>query len=327
MELNTINLCDNLEFLKTLPDNSVDAIITDSPYGLSKKQPLLKILQAWITTGYLEITGKGFMGKTWDAFVPQPIFWKECYRVLKPGAYCVSFFGCRTYHLGTTAMEIAGFEVRDQYDWIFATGMPKSKENVKPAHEPIAICRKPGGQLRALPEDCRLERGSLPGNIMFDEEAAEQFDNVVGIRKSGGGRKGEAGKRCYEKTLASDVYAPIYTKGGERFWDEDRQDWYSFTDSYNDEGGPSRYFYVSKASPTERAGSKLPTIKPLNLMIQLVKLFCPVGGICLDPHGGSGPTAEACLETGRHYILVDNDPNSIADANARVGRWHKKKAA
>jgi|SRR5882762_2534049 len=126
MKVNILVLSDNLEYIKTLPDNSIDSIITDSPYGLSKKQYLLKILQAWLDHGYLEIKGSGFMGKKWDAFVPQPILWKECLRVLKPGGYLLSFFGTRTYQLGTLAIEIAGFEIRDMICWHYASGFPKN---------------------------------------------------------------------------------------------------------------------------------------------------------------------------------------------------------
>jgi DNA modification methylase len=84
--------------------NSIDAIVTDCPYGLGKEPDATGTLQAWITTGYHEIKGSGFMGKEWDAFVPQPLFWKEAFRVLKPGGYVLAFFGTRTYDWGTMAI-------------------------------------------------------------------------------------------------------------------------------------------------------------------------------------------------------------------------------
>lgn len=341
LPLNTINLSDNIEFLKTLPDNTVDAIITDSPYGLGKKQNLLKIMQAWITTGYLEISGKGFMGKKWDAFVPQPVLWKECYRVLKPGGYCLSFFGTRTYHLGTLAMELAGFEVRDQIDWIYGSGFPKSKATLKPGHEPIAVCRKPGPlqllnidecRIGVLPEDkghrpnfeqhSKVKKGAIygkfnekvykdisagrwPSNVIIDETIPELIDVQSGI-------SGNENRTFKVNTNRNGNIEFTTHKEG------------SLTPMYNDIGGASRFFYCAKASPSERAGMTHPTIKPVKLMTQLVKLFCPVGGIVCDPHGGSGPTAEACAETGRDYILIDNDPVSVEEANGRMERWAAK---
>lgn len=54
---------DNIEYLRTLPDNSVDSVVTDAPYGLGKEPNVIEMLNAWITVGYLEVTGTGFMGK------------------------------------------------------------------------------------------------------------------------------------------------------------------------------------------------------------------------------------------------------------------------
>ena len=123
---NIIAFSDNIEYIRTLPDNSIDAIVTDSPYGLGKEPDVIKMLQAWLDHGYLEVSGKGFMGKKWDCFVPQPVLWKECLRVLKPGGHLLSFFGTRTYDWGTMAIRLAGFEIRDCIQWLYGSGFPKS---------------------------------------------------------------------------------------------------------------------------------------------------------------------------------------------------------
>ena len=76
---------------------------------------------------YTRFNGKPvWSGNSWDAFVPQPILWKEVFRVLKPGGHLLSFFGTRTYDLGVMAIRLAGFEVRDKLAWIYSTGFPKS---------------------------------------------------------------------------------------------------------------------------------------------------------------------------------------------------------
>ena len=93
---------DNIESLKKLPDNSIDSVVTDPPYGLS------------------------FMNKKWDYDVPSVEFWKEVYRVLKPGGHILSFGGTRTYHRMVVNMEDAGFEIRDQIMWLYGSGFPKS---------------------------------------------------------------------------------------------------------------------------------------------------------------------------------------------------------
>ncbi len=154
---------DALEIMRDIPDNSIDSIVTDSPYGLGKEPNPIELLTAWIDHGYLEIKGNGFMGKKWDSFVPQPILWKEAYRILKPGGYLLSFFGTRTYDWGTLAIRLAGFEIRDMITWHYGTGFPKSLNigkalekmdidpaqyedygtALKPATEPICVARKP----------------------------------------------------------------------------------------------------------------------------------------------------------------------------------------
>ncbi len=116
----------NIDLLKNYPDNYFDAVVTDPPYGLGKEPNAEELMKNWIEKGYHEISGTGFMGKEWDAFVPQPIFWKEVFRVLKHGGHVVSFFGTRTYDWGVMAMRFAGFEVRDCIQWLYGSGFPKS---------------------------------------------------------------------------------------------------------------------------------------------------------------------------------------------------------
>jgi site-specific DNA-methyltransferase (adenine-specific) len=93
-----------LETLATLPDNSVDSIVTDPPYEL------------------------GFMGKSWDAsgIAYNQDLWAQCLRVLKLGGHLLAFSGSRTYHRMTVAIEDAGFEIRDQIMWLYGSGFPKS---------------------------------------------------------------------------------------------------------------------------------------------------------------------------------------------------------
>ena len=116
----------NIEFLKNYPDNYFDAVVTDPPYGLGKEPNAAELMKDWVEFGYHEVKGTGFMGKEWDAFVPQPVFWKEVFRVLKHGGHVLSFFGTRTYDWGVMSMRFAGFEVRDCIQWLYGSGFPKS---------------------------------------------------------------------------------------------------------------------------------------------------------------------------------------------------------
>lgn len=85
-----------------MPDKSIDAVVTDPPYGLS------------------------FMGKRWDYDVPGVEIWEQCLRVLKPGGYLLAFAGTRTQHRMAARIEDAGFEIRDMLAWMYGSGFPKS---------------------------------------------------------------------------------------------------------------------------------------------------------------------------------------------------------
>lgn len=392
--LNKLHLGDNLEILDSLPDNSIDAIITDSPYGLGKEPDAVKCLQDWIDHGYHDIKGKGFMGKHWDAFVPQPILWKKCFRVLKPGGHLLSFFGTRTYDWGTLAIRLAGFEIRDCIMWVYGSGFPKSldiskaidkaagelnivselpafgiggKETfnghkqgatykitepvtdeakqwsgygtaLKPACEPICVARKPligsvvenvlqygtgginidagrietdeitgwqgspgftktvlnGGSDNA--QDPRPSTGRWPANIVHD--GSDEVLDLFPYTKSGGKKPTDNRKKGYGESI---------TKTG---WGYKAIE-YDFTTS---EGTAARFFYCAKTSPAERAGRKHPTIKPLALMEYLVKVFCPKGGVCLDPFAGTGTTLVAAANVGCSYIGIEQDESSYNEA-------------
>jgi site-specific DNA-methyltransferase (adenine-specific) len=101
---NNLILGDSLQKLKILEDNSIDSCVTDPPYEL------------------------GFMNQGWDktGIVYNIELWKEVLRVLKPGGHLLAFSGTRTYHRMTCAIEDAGFEIRDQIQWIYGQGFPKS---------------------------------------------------------------------------------------------------------------------------------------------------------------------------------------------------------
>ncbi len=120
-----IHVGDCLEVMRGMADASVDAIVTDPPYGLS------------------------FMGKKWDYDVPATEVWAECLRVLKPGGHLLAFAGTRTQHRMAVRIEDAGFEVRDMIAWVYGSGFPKSHNGpwggtaLKPSLEPITVARKP----------------------------------------------------------------------------------------------------------------------------------------------------------------------------------------
>lgn len=137
---------DCLPLLRTFGDNTIDSVVTDPPYGLTDHKPsvVVSAITAWVTGDRERVPdGKGFMGKKWDAFVPPPAVWDECFRTLKPGAHMAVFAGSRTAGLMDIAIRLAGFEIRDTVTWLYSNGFPKAKTVLKPASEPIIMARKP----------------------------------------------------------------------------------------------------------------------------------------------------------------------------------------
>jgi DNA modification methylase len=143
----TIHTGDCRDALAAMDAESIDACVTDTPYGLSTildpanldrealwqkinageaELPIVRLLRSWLDTGENPIVkGRGFMGKEWDALVPAPNTWRALWRVMKPGAYLFAFGGTRTADLITMSIRLAGFEVEDTIAWMFGSGFPK----------------------------------------------------------------------------------------------------------------------------------------------------------------------------------------------------------
>lgn len=134
MDKFTLHHGDCLEVMTTLPDNSVEAVVTDPPYEL------------------------GFMGKAWDSsgIAYNADVWRECLRILKPGGYLLAFGGSRTYHRLAVAIEDAGFEIRDQIQWIYGSGFPKSLDVSK------AIDKMKGAEREIISSGAAVKR-MIPG--------------------------------------------------------------------------------------------------------------------------------------------------------------------
>jgi len=156
----TLHHGDCLEVLRALPACSVDACVTDPPYGLtSAKKGGSGVASVDLESPYGRSrigTGNGpggFMGMKWDSDVPPVEIWREVLRVLRPGGHLLAFAGTRTQHRMAVNIEDAGFEIRDMIAWVYGSGFPKSHNldgkwqgwgtALKPALEPITIARKP----------------------------------------------------------------------------------------------------------------------------------------------------------------------------------------
>lgn len=274
---------DCLEKLATLRDNSIDAVVTDPPYGLGEAPDALTMLRDWLETGHHDVKSKrGFMGKTWDNFVPQPRVWHEVFRVLKPGGHVLAFAGTRTQDLMSLGLRLAGFEIRDLVAWVYGSGFPKSHNlegewdgwgtALKPALEPITLARKP------------LE-GTVAANVLkwhtgaisVDACRVHADDAKEGRERHGGGAKFAEGASGFNQDAittspagrwpanlihdGSEEVVGLFPQSSGGAWPAkgaqfgmsggDRKQRGERTEM-KDSGSAARFFYCAKVSPSER---------------------------------------------------------------------------
>lgn len=280
---------DCLEKLATLRDNSIDAVVTDPPYGLGEAPDALAMLRDWLETGHHDVKSKrGFMGKTWDNFVPQPRVWHEVFRVLKPGGHVLAFAGTRTQDLMSLGLRLAGFEIRDLVAWVYGSGFPKSHNlegewegwgtALKPALEPITLARKPlegtvaanvlkwhTGAInvdacRVHADDAKEGRERHGGGAKF-AEGASGF-NQDAITTSPAGRwpanlihdGSEEVVGLFPDTGKSTGGRTVKRSGGGNVGSGKASEasWTNDDPGYGDSGSAARFFYCAKVSPSER---------------------------------------------------------------------------
>lgn len=338
MQLNLLN-GDCLPLLKTLPANSVDSIITDPPYGLTKLPDINHVLSQWLQFDDYEHDQPGFMNKEWDSFVPAPCVWRQCLRVLKPGGHLMSFFGARTYDLGSMAIRLAGFEVRDQIMWIYGSGFPKNHDitkairkidpdypisglgtALKPAHEPICVARKPF-------------KDSLTDNVLIHGVGSFHIDNC----RTDDEHKRWPANVVHDGSDAVLSHWPQSSVTGRRSRESQRArvdgtSWLMNTHQsteYHDSGNVARYFYCAKPDRKDRDEGLMsstmmgirnihPTVKPTKLMNWLCKLVTPKGGVILDPFMGSGSTGKAAMINRYGFIGMEREKEYFNIACKRI---------
>ena len=276
---------DNRLLLANMAENSVDACVTDPPYGLD------------------------FLNKEWDGTVPETDCWRAVHRVLKPGAYIAAFSAARTYHKTALAIEAAGFEIRTCLMWLYGTGFRRgcwladgSHTGLKPAHEPIVLARKlpEGENLNANVakwgagglhiERCKVgSRG--PANVMHDgsDEVTSRLEHAAPF-----------------------FYCAKVSKAEREHGLEDfplRQ--------YNHDGRKA-----AANNPHQRHASVSrnphPTVKPVRLMEWLCRLVTPEGGTILDPFAGSGSTGVAAVREGFGFVGLEINPEYVGVTRAKI---------
>jgi site-specific DNA-methyltransferase (adenine-specific) len=179
MKVNQIIHGDCLQVLRAFPSNTVDSVVTDPPYGLSREPDIREVLEKWLAGEDYTHRGSGFMGKTWDSFVPGPSIWREVYRVLKPGGHALIFAGTRTQDLMTVSLRMAGFEIRDVIEWLYFNGFPKSLD-VSKAFDKRAGAEREKIRHKARPGTSGTFCGHMDSRPWIEESRKKGYHEVDG---------------------------------------------------------------------------------------------------------------------------------------------------
>ena len=274
---------DCLDAMSKMEENSFDACITDPPYGMGMEE--------------------------WDPNVPTKEIWQQTLRILKPGGFCLSFCSPQLYHRMASAVEDAGFIIKDQIMWMVTTKMPK-KNHLKQAHEPIVVAQKPfKGTIKANFEkwgtgivDVQNTRvpwdGKPPTGWVKDGHKRRTFGKegkTTGTQKEFGKVDANPDGR-YPSNIIGEVL-PAHQK----------------------------YFYAPRVTRKERGEyNDHPTPKPISLMSYLIKVYSPENSRIIDPFCGSGSTGCSAVTEGREFVGIELSEHYSEISRRRMREYASK---
>jgi site-specific DNA-methyltransferase (adenine-specific) len=287
-DINIIN--DNsLKYLETLDDNSIDLIVTDPPYFIDKLDNNWnsKKITNRKNNSHIKHLPKGMkfdkkqVKNLYDFYLNIS---KLLFQKLKPGGYYLSFSSPRLYHAIAMACEIAGFEIRDMVNWVYTKSMPKgmsvshlikkmkniSDDDKEKLIEEYKNFKTP--MVKSCFEPICVCMKPMSTTFIKNElnfkTGLIDFSNKVGINSD----------RVIANIITTEKFNDIYDKN----------------------------FLVKKPNKKEKKSYNTHvTVKPIELMEHLIKIFSKKGALVVDPFLGSGTTAIACKNTGRKCIGIE----------------------
>jgi site-specific DNA-methyltransferase (adenine-specific) len=300
--------------LAKLTPASIEALITDPPYGIS------------------------YQNNYWDKDLPDKKIWEDCLRVLKPGAFGLVFSSVRLMHRMMVALEDAGFTIKDVLFWVYLNGMPKSRNvaleidkelgavsEITGSYNYVQGYRKGGAhnyrtsetkhKLKATSEKAKKFKGAGLGikpsyePIILIQKKTDQKNIAQNIlRHDTGALNLEETRIPFEKGEGKVGHNP-HSEG--RVSPNILR-----TIELND--GYDKFFLIPKVRQNADDYNHHPTLKPVDLMMHLVKLITFKDFTVLDPFMGSGSTALATLASGRKFIGYEKEKEFFEIAKQRI---------
>lgn len=272
------------------PDNYIDVLISDIPYGVN-------------------------INPAWDRGIPNEEIWNECYRILKPGAHCIIFGQPSMLHELINIMNNTEFDYRDMWVWKYQGTHTKGYK----LEEKNNLYRS---RIRNVFNSILVYRKKLEGTEQ--ENWTKYHTNLLNIDNNRQMYKGnhkniiEKFKKTGEKHLQSAVKSNTFKTMERKGWLPDPQG-----------AEPVNVQYIPRAPQWERTIKGLvknnhETVKPIKLMLWLVGLTTTTENqTVLDPFMGTGSTGCACKLLHRNFIGIDDDKNSVEIARKRIKHIHE----
>jgi len=330
---------DCLDVIKTFPDNHVDSIVTDPPYGLN------------------------IGNNDWDTKDPKTILWKECLRVLKPGGFLLAFGGCRVYHRLASNIEDSGFVIHPMIAWVYGSGFSKAAnlekilnkngvndaekwkgwyyglQTLRPTIEPICMAQKPyeGATCESIQkwgvgainiDGCRVGDRTLVAHKVLPQLGMFNCREEVGKPRDQPKENFSDHSDITKPPRVGRFPSNLIHDGSEKAME-------LFPETVASKKGTSRdldctvarFYYCAKVSKSERGENNIhPTVKPVALMSYLCKLVTPPGKTILDPFMGSGSTGIACKMLGFGFIGIEKEKEFFDTARSRISKSCKIEA-
>lgn len=295
--------------------NSVDALITDPPYGIS------------------------YQNNEWDKALPDKQIWIDCLACLKPGAFGAVFSSVRLMHRMMVNLEDSGFIIKDVLFWSYLNGMPKSRDVALEIDKELGVESKKAGTykyvqgykkqgaenyktgkekhiLKPASKMALQYKGSGLGLkpayepiILVQKPLEKKLSVAQNIIKYGTGALNMEETRIPYEAGEGKVGHNPHPKGRVAA---------NIIRTNAHEDGYDKFFLVPKVRQHAEDFNHHPTLKPVALMHQLVKLLSWEKQLVLDPFMGSGSTGVSCLALHRKFTGFENDKAYFRIAEKRM---------
>ena len=344
--------------MRAMESDSVDAIVTDPPYGIAFMGARWDSYGG--STGNQTVADRQAEGRRYaDEMKGAPRYGNshgkratreemvafqesmtpvmaEALRVAKPGAHMLCFGGTRTFHRMACAIEDAGWCIKDCIAWQYGSGMPHGQrvERLMEKKHPVEADDWAGWNTQLKPSwepiivaykpfkgtvaDNILEYGTGAMNIDACRIPIDDDDDVF-AKNPHTKTKGKESGIYGAFSAATENWSGEKGRFPANVMHDGSDEVLSTYPSTGNSGSTSRFFYCAKASKKDRGEfNDHISVKPNALMRHLVRLVCRVGGVVMDPFMGSGSTGVACMQEGMDFIGIELDPHYCEIAERRI---------